>query len=76
MTEKMLQNRVKKLKALEAQQKELERQIEFLKDEIKADMSEKGVESQTAGEFLIRWTVVIGSRFDCKKFQQEHEKLT
>ena len=75
MTERMLQNRVKKLKALEAQQKELESQIVALKGEIKADMEEKGLEQQKAGDFLIRWTTVLSSRFDSKAFQREHESL-
>lgn len=38
MTERMIVNRVRKLKELEAQQKEIEEQIEALKAEIKADM--------------------------------------
>ena len=75
MTERMLQNRVRKLKALEEQQKELESQIEALKAEIKADMEEKGLEQQKAGDFLIRWTTVLSSRFDSKAFQKEHESL-
>ena len=75
MTERMLQNRVKKLKALEAQQKELESQIEALKGEIKADMEEKGLEQQKAGDFLIRWTTVLSSRFDSKAYQREHESF-
>lgn len=75
MTERMLQNRVKKLKELERQQKELEGQIEALKEEIKADMEAKGVEQQTAGDFLIRWTTVFTNRFDSRAFQKEHENL-
>lgn len=75
MTERMLQNRIKKLKELEAQQKELEQQIETLKTEIKADMEQKGVEQQSAGTFLIRWTTVVSSRFDGKAFQKEHSTL-
>lgn len=75
MTERQLQNRVKKLKALEEQQKELENQINTLKDEIKADMQAKNLEQQQAGDFLIRWTKVLGSRFDSKTFQREHEGL-
>ena len=70
MSERMIVNRVKKLKALEAQQKEIEAQIEALKDEIKADMQERGVEQQVAGDFLIRWTTVVSSRFDSKTFQE------
>lgn len=75
MTERQLQNRVKKLKALESQQKELENQIEAIKAELKNDMEEKQLEQQQAGDFLIRWTKVLGSRFDCKTFQKEHEGL-
>lgn len=75
MSERMIVNRVKKLKALEARQKEIEAQIEALKDEIKADMQERGVEQQAAGDFLIRWTTVVSSRFDSKTFQKEHAAM-
>lgn len=75
MTEKMLRNRVKKLRDLEAQKKELENQIEEIKDELKMDMEAKNVDRQQAGEFLIRWTMVIADRFDTKTFKQEHVKL-
>ena len=46
MTERMIVNRVRKLKELEAQQKEIEEQIEALKAEIKADMQRKDLEEQ------------------------------
>lgn len=75
MTERTLQNKVKKLKELEQQQKELEKQIEKVKADIKADMEKKGVEQQKAGAFLIRWTTVISNRFDSKAFQEEHSNL-
>lgn len=44
MTERMIENRIKKLQEIEAQQKELEAQAEALKAEIKADMESKGVD--------------------------------
>ena len=75
MSERMIVNRVKKLKALEAQQKEIEAQIEALRDEIKADMQKRGVEQQAAGDFLIRWTTIVSSRFDGKTFQKEHAAM-
>lgn len=75
MSERMIVNRVKKLKALEAQQKEIEAQIEALKDEIKADMQERGIEQQAAGDFLIRWTTIVSSHFDSKTFQKEHAAM-
>ena len=41
MSERMLLNRIKKLKELEAQQKAIEKQMEELKEDIKADMLER-----------------------------------
>ena len=38
MTEKMLENRIRKLQELEEEKKQLEKQIEAVKTEIKADM--------------------------------------
>ena len=42
MTERMIENRVNKLRELEAQQKELEAQAEAIRAELKADLDEKG----------------------------------
>lgn len=75
MSERQMIIRVKKLKALEVQQKDLENQIEKLKEEIKADMDAKGIEQQQAGDFLVRWTKVVANRFDAMAFQKEHENL-
>lgn len=42
MTERMIENRVNKLRELEAQQKELEAQAGAIRAELKADLDEKG----------------------------------
>lgn len=55
MTERMIANRIRKLKELEAQQKELEQ--------------------QRVGDYIVRFTSVLTSRFDARRFQQEHSKL-
>ena len=44
MTERMIENRIKKLRELEAQQKELEAAAETIRAELKADLEEKGVD--------------------------------
>ena len=44
MTERMIENRIKKLRELEAQQKELEAAAEAIRAELKADLEEKGVD--------------------------------
>ncbi|MCH1971629.1 hypothetical protein MCI89_04610 [Muricomes sp. OA1] len=75
MTERMIVNRVRKLKELEAQQKEIEEQIEALKAEIKADMQRKDLEEQKAGDYMVRFTTVISNRFDGKAFKADHAKL-
>lgn len=40
----MIENRIKKLQAIEAQQKELEAVADAIRAELKADLEEKGVE--------------------------------
>lgn len=66
MTERMIENRVKKLQAVEAQMKELEEQAEALKAEIKADLEAKGVDELQTKNFIIRWKEIISSRLDGK----------
>ena len=66
MTDKQLDNRIKKLQALEAQQKELEKQAEAIRAEIKADMESKGEDEHNTGNFIIRWKEIITSRLDSK----------
>ena len=75
MTERMIVNRVRKLKELEAQQKKIEEQIEALKAEIKADMQRKDLEEQKAGDYMVRFTTVISNRVDGKAFKADHAKL-
>ena len=64
MTERMLENRIKKLQVLEEEKKQLEKQIEAVKAEIKADMDNKGLEERKAGEHIIRFVTIISNRFD------------
>lgn len=75
MGERAIENRIKKLKALEEQKKELEAQISSLQEEIKKDMERKGVEEMHAGIFIIRFTSVLSSRFDTKRFKEQHGAL-
>ncbi len=66
MTEKMIENRVKKLQAIEAQQKELEAAAEAIRSELKADLEEKGVEELKTKNFLLRWKEIVSNRIDSK----------
>jgi predicted phage-related endonuclease len=75
MGERAIENRVRKLKALEEQKKELEAQINGLQEEIKNDMEIKGVDEMHAGIFIIRFTSVLSSRFDTKGFKENYGEL-
>lgn len=75
MTDRMLQNRITKLKELEAQQKALEEQAEKIKAEIKAEMESRQAEELQAGTYIIRWKAIVSSKFDTKAFSAEHSKL-
>lgn len=66
MTERMIENRVNKLRALEAQQKELEAQAEAIRAELKAELEEKGVDELKTKNFIVRWKEIISNRLDGK----------
>lgn len=59
MTERMIENRIKKLRELEAQQKELEAAAEAIRAELKADLEEKGVDELKTKNFIVRWKEII-----------------
>ncbi len=55
MTERMIENRIKKLSALEEQIAQLQEQADIIKGELKADLEEKGLDELKTKNFLIRW---------------------
>lgn len=66
MGEKAIENRIRKLQEIEAQQKELEIQAEAIRTEIKADMEMKGLVELKTKNFIIRWKEIISNRLDSK----------
>lgn len=66
MTEKMIENRIKKLREMEAQQKELETQVEAIRAELKADLEEKGMDELKTKNSVLRWKEIISKRLDGK----------
>lgn len=75
MGERAIENRIKKMKALEEQKKELEAQISSLQEEIKKEMENKGLEEMKAGIFIVRFTNVLSKRFDTKSFKKKYDAL-
>lgn len=66
MTERQIENRVRKLKEIESQRKALEEQEKALKTEIKKDMESKGLEEMKTKNFVIRWKEIISNSLDSK----------
>lgn len=66
MTNRQLDNRIKKLQAIEAQQKELEAQANAIRSELKAELEANGEDEHQTGNFVIRWKEIISSRIDSK----------
>lgn len=66
MGNRAIENRIRKLQEIEAQQKALEQEAERLKEEIKKELEAGGAEELEVGSFVIRWKVVTSSRLDGK----------
>ena len=66
MTERMIENRIRRLPEQEARQKEIEVAADVIRAELKADLEEKGVEELATKNFIVRWKEVISSRLDGK----------
>jgi len=75
MTERKLLNRVRKLKELEAQKKQLETEITAIQEELKAEMQIQEKEELQAGDHTIRWKTIITNRLDTNKLKASHEHL-
>ena len=71
MTDRQMNNRIARLQAIEAQQKELETQAEAIRAELKADLESKGEEEHNTGSFVIRWKEIISRRLDTKALRAE-----
>lgn len=66
MTDRQLKNRIEKLDAIAEQQKSLEAQAEAIRNEIKADMEEKGEDEISVFGRIIRWKEIVSNRLDGK----------
>lgn len=71
----MMDNRIKKLQAIEAQQKELEAQAEAIRAELKAELETNGEDEHNTGSFIIRWKEIISNRFDGKALKAAMPEL-
>ena len=70
-----IESKIRALNEWEALAEEARKEIESLKDEIKAEMLQQNTEELEAGQYIIRWTSVLTNRFDTTAFKKEHGDL-
>ena len=64
MTDKMIDNRVKKLMDLDARIDDLKKEADAIRDELKGELSDRGVDEVRTKTFKVSWKDVISSRLD------------
>lgn len=67
--------KVEHIKTLQAMIDEMTAEMESVKDEIKAEMTAKGVEEMIVSCFKVRYTTVTSHRFDSTAFKKTHADL-
>lgn len=68
-----LYEKVRELKELTAMKNEIEAEMEALKDVIKKEMGEN--DTLHVGEYTVKNTAVMSTRFDTTAFKKEHTDL-
>lgn len=68
-------SKIEALKEWEALAEEAAAEIESLKDCIKREMENRGVEEIEAGQYIARFTTVLSNRFDTTSFKREHGEM-
>ncbi len=66
---------IKALKEWEAIAADAAKEVEALKDSIKAEMDERAVEVLETGAYTVRWPRVSSSRFDSKAFKKDNPNV-
>lgn len=67
--------KVEELKELKTMKAELEKEITAIEDSLKQESLERGVEELIVGNFIVRFTKVLTTRFDSTAFKKEHEDI-
>lgn len=67
--------KVEHIKTLQTMIDELTAEMESVKDEIKSEMTARGVEEMTVSCFKVRYKEVASNRFDSTEFKKKYSEL-
>lgn len=70
MSQNELIAQIEALHEWEAMMEEAKAEAEAIRDTIKAEMMAQKTEELDAGAYIVRWTSVLSSRFDTKRFKE------
>ncbi len=70
-----LEKTIHELREMETMKKELEAEIEALKDTLKAALNEAHTEEMIIGTSIVRFTTVTSNRFDSTAFKKTYAEL-
>ena len=70
-----LLTRLELIRKLKAEMEDLQGQIRFLEDEVKAEMEASGRDTLRVGDYEARYKMYTSQRFDSNLFRREHEDL-
>lgn len=65
-----LETKITQMQEWEALAEEARAEAEALRDEIKAELTNRNAEEVTTGKYIIRWTSVLSQRFDSTAFKR------
>ena len=68
-------SKIENIKTLQTMIDELTAEMEAAKNEVKAEMTSRGVEEMTVSCFKVRYKDVTSSRFDSTEFKKTHSEL-
>jgi predicted phage-related endonuclease len=54
---------------------EIKAEVDSIRDSIKAEMLDQGVEELEVGTYIVRWTSVLSNRFDTTSFKKVYGDL-
>ena len=67
--------KVEYLQELEGFMEEIRVEADSIRDSIKIEMMEQGVEEMEAGKYIIRYTSILSNRFDTTAFKKVYGDL-
>ena len=75
MSKNEMIKRIEYLRELEDMEAEIKAEAENIRDSLKAEMADRGIEELVVGNYIVRWTSVLSNRFDTTGFKKIYGDL-